>query len=89
MNLNFFVLFCQYGSSRQIPSHSKTKYPEVQIPGTNVIVKLVKGDITIHRADAIVNASNQELELRSAGVSGSIMAKGISNKEIIFFDFDF
>jgi len=42
----------------------------------NVIVRVVQGDITEHECDAIVNASNEELELRNAGVSGSILQKG-------------
>jgi len=44
----------------------------------NVIVRVVQGDITEHECDAIVNASNDELELRNAGVSGSILQKGLN-----------
>ena len=49
-----------------------------QISNTNVTVRVIKNDITTHAADAIVNASNKELELRNAGVSGSIFNKGMS-----------
>ena len=49
----------------------------VIIPGTNVTVKVVQSDIIEHRVDAIVNTSNEELELREAGVSGSIKQQGL------------
>ena len=63
----------------QIQSHPKKtfSYPETKLYGTDVVIKVVKDDITSHEADAIVNASNEELELRMAGISGSIMRKGI------------
>ena len=48
----------------------------VQLPGSSVTVRLVKGDITSHNVDAIVNTSNEKLELRPAGVSGSILRQG-------------
>ncbi|XP_076815864.1 protein mono-ADP-ribosyltransferase PARP14-like [Clavelina lepadiformis] len=50
-----------------------------KIPNTKVTVNVIKNDITEHATDAIVNASNTELELQSTGVSGSISKKGGSN----------
>jgi len=49
---------------------------QVKIPYTEVTLRLVKNDITESHCDAIVNASNEDLELRPAGVSGSIMRQG-------------
>ena len=58
--------------NRQTPQNAV-----VIIPGTNVTVKVVQSDIIEHRVDAIVNTSNEELELREAGVSGSIKQQGL------------
>ena len=38
---------------------------------------VVKGDITDVKCDAIVNPSNEKLELGKSGVSGSILRKGM------------
>ncbi|XP_076818034.1 uncharacterized protein LOC143463447 [Clavelina lepadiformis] len=53
-----------------------TSLLSAKISHTKVTVNVIKNDITEHATDAIVNASNTELELRSAGVSGSISKKG-------------
>ncbi|XP_076818266.1 uncharacterized protein LOC143463875 isoform X3 [Clavelina lepadiformis] len=56
-------------------SISARQLVEAQLPGTNVSVKVIEGDITELHCDAIVNCSNEQLELRPAGVSGSILSK--------------
>ena len=43
---------------------------------SDVSIYVMKADITELQCDAIVNASNEELELRNAGVSGSILRRG-------------
>nr|XP_026696245.1 poly [ADP-ribose] polymerase 14-like [Ciona intestinalis] len=47
----------------------------MRLQGSNVEVKILRGDITEVNCDAIVNASNDKLELRDAGISGSIKKK--------------
>ena len=56
-----------------------TNLSSVRLPDSDVFINVVQDDITCHKSDAIVNASNQELELRPAGVSGSILRKGKFN----------
>jgi len=48
-----------------------------QLPGVNITIHVVQDDITDQHCDAIVNTSNEELELRNAGISGAILKKGI------------
>ena len=55
-----------------------TSLLSAKIPNTKVTVNVIKNDITEHATDAIVSASNTELELLSGGVSGSISEKGMS-----------
>ncbi|CAK8697151.1 unnamed protein product [Clavelina lepadiformis] len=60
------------GSQRRNPVPIIT----TKITNTDVTINVIKNDITEHVVDAIVNASNNKLELRPAGVSGSILRKG-------------
>ncbi|CAK8697164.1 unnamed protein product [Clavelina lepadiformis] len=62
-------------TSSKLMEKTKTAMLSAQISNTNVTVRVIKNDITTHATDAIVNASNKELELRNAGVSGSIFNK--------------
>uniref|UniRef100_A0A6F9DNE9 Poly [ADP-ribose] polymerase 14-like n=1 Tax=Phallusia mammillata TaxID=59560 RepID=A0A6F9DNE9_9ASCI len=61
-------------------SQPKISQPDVwterQLINSDVVVRVIKVDITEHSCDAIVNASNERLALLSAGVSGSIKQKG-------------
>jgi len=63
------LLFCLQSGSPQVSA---------KIPHTQVTVSFLQTDITESQCEAIVNASNEDLELRSAGVSGSILEKGIA-----------
>jgi len=48
----------------------------VKLSQKDITIHVVQNDITEHQCDAIVNTSNEQLELRQAGVSGAILQKG-------------
>nr|XP_018668925.1 poly [ADP-ribose] polymerase 14 [Ciona intestinalis] len=58
-----------------IPTSAKPKAC-VQLPKSNVNIRVFKADITEHKCGAFINASNDMLELREGGVSGNILHKG-------------
>ncbi|XP_078489437.1 protein mono-ADP-ribosyltransferase PARP14 [Ciona intestinalis] len=48
----------------------------VQVPNCRAIINVLKTDITQHKCDAIMNASNPELDLLPGGISGAIQKTG-------------